>query len=408
MSNVDSTTPTPAGKSAKPNKPRPDFPLFPHATGQWAKKVKGRLVYFGVWEDPDAAEKKYLDQKDDLHAGRKPRADPEALTVKDLANAFLNNKKALLNAGEITARTWADYKETCVLLVSAFGKQRLVIDLRPDDFASLRKKMTKRWGPVRLGNAIQRVRSVFKFAADNDLIDKIVRFGQGFQRPSAKVLRLHRAKQGAKLFSRQEVLLLLLCGSPQLEAMILLGMNCGFGIADCGRLPVTALDLDHAMIDFPRPKTGIGRRCPLWPETVEALCETLACRPEPKSPDVAELVFLTRQGTSWHKDDMSSPLCFKVRKLLRQLGINGRKGLGFYTLRHTFRTVADESKDQVAVDHIMGHARDDMASQYRERISDARLKAVTDHVRAWLFSPPNKVQEAAAHADDGETRQQES
>jgi hypothetical protein len=26
-----------------------------------------------------------------------------------------------------------------------------------------------------------------------------------------------------------------------------------------------------------------------------------------------------------------------------------------------------------------------MSSVYRETISDARLKAVTDHVRAWLF-----------------------
>jgi integrase len=72
-------------------------------------------------------------------------------------------------------------------------------------------------------------------------------------------------------------------------------------------------------------------------------------------------------------------------KLLRTLQIDGRKGLGFYTLRHTFRTVADESKDQPAVDFIMGHEVPRMSSVYRETISDARLRAVTDHVRAWLF-----------------------
>jgi hypothetical protein len=67
-------------------------------------------------------------------------------------------------------------------------------------------------------------------------------------------------------------------------------------------------------------------------------------------------------------------------------GINGRKGLGFYTLRHTFRTVADEVKDQPAVDFIRGHEVPHMSSVYRETISDQRLKAVTDHVRAWLYA----------------------
>jgi integrase len=73
-----------------------------------------------------------------------------------------------------------------------------------------------------------------------------------------------------------------------------------------------------------------------------------------------------------------------MAKLLKSLKLH-RPGLNFYALRHTFETIAGESRDQVAVDHIMGHARDDMASVYRERISDERLKAVTDYMRGWLF-----------------------
>ena len=57
----------------------------------------------------------------------------------------------------------------------------------------------------------------------------------------------------------------------------------------------------------------------------------------------------------------------------------------FYALRHTFETIAGESRDQVAVDAIMGHSREDMASVYRERIGDDRLRAVAEHVRQWLL-----------------------
>ena len=106
-------------------KPRTDFPLFPHATGSWAKKVRGRLVYFGkVADDPDgkAALDKWLEQKDDLLAGRTPRVAGDGLTIRDLCNRFLTAKQAKLEADELSARTFADHHATCALIVKAFGR----------------------------------------------------------------------------------------------------------------------------------------------------------------------------------------------------------------------------------------------------------------------------------------------
>jgi integrase len=346
------------------------------------------MHYFGLWADPDAALAKYNAEKDALHAGLKPRPEAGAATVKELCNDFLNAKQALVDGGELSPRTWDGYKTACDILVALLGKSRLVADLGPDDFAALRNRLARRYGPHGLGTAIQCVRCVCKYAFDAGLIDRPVRYGPGFKRPSKKVLRLHRAKQGPKLFTADEVRRLIDAAGQPLKAMLLLGINCGFGNADCGRLPLTVLDLDGGMIDYPRPKTGIPRRCPLWPETVAAIREALAKRPTPKSEEHTGLAFVTQRGLCWAKDTNDCPVAKETAKLLKPLGINGRKGLGFYTLRHTFRTVADGAKDQPAADHIMGHEVDHMSSVYREGISDDRLRAVSDHVRAWLFAPP--------------------
>jgi hypothetical protein len=198
MSKANSTPVTPLNKPAKPH---PDFPLFPHATGYWAKKIRGRMHYFGPWADPDGALDNYRAQADALHSGKKPRAEPGTATIKDAANAFLTTKQALVNAVELSPRTWAEYKQACDLVVTNFGKSRLASDVGPDDFGPLRNKMAKRWGPQRLNKMIQYVRSMFKHAYDADLIERPVRFGPGFKRPSKQTFRLDRAKKGRKLFS---------------------------------------------------------------------------------------------------------------------------------------------------------------------------------------------------------------
>ncbi len=60
MSRQDSTAPTVSDKPTKPTKPYPDIPLFPHAPGLLAKKIHGKMHYFGPWVDPDSALAKYL------------------------------------------------------------------------------------------------------------------------------------------------------------------------------------------------------------------------------------------------------------------------------------------------------------------------------------------------------------
>jgi integrase len=373
-------------KPAKPNKPYRDFPLFAHASGRWCKKIRGKFYYFGKWDDPDGALRKYLDQRDDLYAGRTPRVDGAGLTIKELANRFLTAKRRLVDSGELTERSWRDYHTTCGRIVAAFGLNRLVSDLAADDFERFRASLAQNWGPTTLSNEIQRIRVVFKYGYDAGLIDQPMRYGPCFQRPSKRTLRLHKAANGPLMFKAEEILRMVAAASVPLRAMIFLGVNGGLGNTDCGLLPESALDLEGGWLTYPRPKTGISRRIPLWVETVEALKAASANRPEPKNSAHAGLVFVTQLGGCWAKSVCENPISKEMAKLLKRLGINGRKGLGFYTLRHVFETIGGEARDQVAVDAIMGHADSSMAATYRESISDERLRAVTAYVRKWLFA----------------------
>ena len=69
-------------------------------------------------------------------------------------------------------------------------------------------------------------------------------------------------------------------------------------------------------------------------------------------------------------------------------------GLGFYGLRSSFETIGSETGNQVAVDHIMGHAplSSDMGAVYRKHVADDALLQVTAYVRKWLWGdrPPSR------------------
>ena len=181
----------------------------------------------------------------------------------------------------------------------------------------MRKQLAKRFGVVTLRNTINRCRVVFKYSHDQRLIPQPVNYGQSFNRPSAKMLRKARNEAGPRLFEADEIRRILDAADPVMKSMVLLGVNCGFGNSDLSSLPQSAVCLDAGWIDFPRPKTEIPRRVPLWSETAKALREAIALRPEPTDRADAGLCFLTRWGNRWVREGAQSMLN------LRSLWING-------------------------------------------------------------------------------------
>ena len=372
-------------KASKPSKHSKDFPLFPHTSGLWCKKIKGEHKYFGVWSDPDAALKRY----NDFIAGK----STDGLTVKALVNSFLDAKEAKMKSGEMSPRSFRDYHRTCSGLVEFFGRPQLVEDLRPEDFGRLRSHLSHTRGAVSLGNEVIRCRSVFRFASENDLIPKPVKYGTYFAKPDRNAVRRAKVKRGRMTFEAAEIRKLLDKANPVMKAMILLGINAAYGQSDIASLPQNAVNLKTGWLDYARQKTGIERKIPLWPETIESLKAAIAARPKPLESDDDALVFVTKHGRPWVRTKLNAKeeiialdsILPEFQKLIDS--VKGVARLGFYSLRHTHRTVADGVKDQPACNAIMGHVDETMAGNYRHDIEEHRLRAVTNHVRKWLFPP---------------------
>ncbi len=390
---------TSAATVSKPSRPK-DCPLFAHATRRWAKKVRGKLAYFGPWDDLDGALKRWVAQKDNLLAGL-PVDDgkPGKLTVRELVNQFMNHRRGKMEAGRMTRRAHADYKAVGDKLADVLGRDRHVEALRPTDFDRLRSivskgELGKGVGPHAIKNFVVRAKSFFKFAYDRQLIDRPVNFADSFDVPEKMEFRKARNERGLRMFTSDELRKIIKAAPQPIKSMILLGANCGLGNSDVGQMRLSHVDLVAGVLNYPRPKTQVARKAYLWPETIKEIKAWLKKRPTPKNPADADLVFVTKYGNSWHTDTVDSPISKELRKLLKAIGIL-RLGVNFYALRHGFETIAGQTRDQPAVDRIMGHAEksNDMAAIYREEAGDDtmddRLKSVVKHVRKWVF-PPKK------------------
>ena len=142
-------------KTIVPGKPYQEFPMFPHASGQWAKKIKGKMWYFGTWEDHDGALKKYNDCIHEIHAGRNPgrsgvaQVYSDTLSVFDLCNLSLERQQSRVETGTVSNRHFSDCLKSCRFVVDHTGKFMCAAALRAADFQNLRAAFPATWGQRR-------------------------------------------------------------------------------------------------------------------------------------------------------------------------------------------------------------------------------------------------------------------
>lgn len=384
------------------------------ARNQWVKRIAGRLHSFGTLDDPQAALRRYESDRDALEQGREPDGSAAGITVGELVGRWITAQRARMAQGDIGSHTLIDYQSAGRIVIENLGLRRAVQRLTPADFDRMLAALT--FGPTRRSNFVIWTRQIFAWAVDHQYLDKLPPFGKGFKVAPARVKRQLKAAAAKNLFGAPTVRALLDGADPQLRAMILLGVNGGFGNTDCATLPRAAINLGDALIIFPRPKTGVERTVPLWPQTVDALravfnrraeIDRLA-KPAPASPGATPqpggqpdnagfttgdgMAFQTPLGRPWISGS-NDQISRRFGRLLRSIldapaptpdgpATNRR---GFNTLRKTFRTIADQQGDQHATFRVMGHVIPGMAGVYVQEISTDRLRSVTDHVRRWLF-----------------------
>ena len=366
-------------RAAKPS----GSPLWKHQAGYWCKKFRGQMIYFGSrWGTLDEALIEYRQFSVDPQQFIEPTtSNSQATTVEEVCNAFAHAKLKHAQRGSIAPQTYEDYKRSASKLADTLGRNTPVGELSPICFDRLIDIVSSSWGPTRIAKFVSHTKSIFVWAEKAEVINRKPNFGPDFMQPPYRARR--EARRHQEIYTKQEVRKLLGRADVAMTAMILLGLNGAMGNED-----IAAFEFDHynrkrKVIDYPRPKTGIERSIPLWPETVKAIDRAIRQRIQPRDESYAGRIFLTVTGRMFGGAVMDgnlvrrqSPITQAFRKLARQCSIDKT----FYMFRHTFQTLADDTQDFTAVNRIMGHVLPGMRKHYVLNIPHHRLRAVVDYV----------------------------
>ncbi|MHC4761119.1 MAG: tyrosine-type recombinase/integrase [Planctomycetota bacterium] len=360
-------------KSSKRKTRSDKFPLTRHPTGQYCKKIHGKMYYFG--SDKQEALQRYIDQAAYLHGSNHNSQRPvdNSMTLKQLCDMFLQYQFSRLKANAITAQHYNDQISSLNKLMAFLGQSRRIKDISTLDLQNYKRKLQKQYNGSchRLNLYISNLKTLFHWAKKNDILKQIPNIDAVSR---GKIVNKHR-----RIFTHEEIIKLLAVADTQMKAMIWLGLNCGFGCTDCSELQWKHLNLSNGRVVFPRGKTGVQRDLPLWPETIYALKAV---------PRKGKLVFYTTKGNPFIRNvlkvdangnDKYSPvnsIATKFARMIKKAALDVPKGTGFYTLRRTAATMAARSGDPFAVQRLLGHANLLMATRYVQDVSRQTDKVI--------------------------------
>jgi hypothetical protein len=145
---------------AKPSKPYPDYPLFAHAMGYWAKSIKGKVHYFGRWNDPDGALEKYLKAKQSIDQGL---LMPKINSLGDAAEAWISHKRQEKKKGALSSQTLQEYKRISKRIVECIGANVPLDDISESHITTLHSSLDGDCAAKTAQNNIRKARLLFNW-----------------------------------------------------------------------------------------------------------------------------------------------------------------------------------------------------------------------------------------------------
>jgi integrase len=416
--------------STLPELPYDGFPLRRHQNGHWFKSVwnsrskRSEQFYFGSWSDDPKGDRAMKDpvtgwlvRRDAIKAGidnvRVQIASGD-LTLGELMSRFLSFKRTKVSSGELSLTTLDGYLREVSKFVTFLKPTTPAGLLRPEHFSAFMQHLVeeRNLGRHARKRVVTYISTYLRYGSKNGWMT-MPNVGTSWTAPATDPdsMRVAKARAGVKdysdrLVTGKEIDRLLARSQPAFRALILLGINCGLGPADLGRMRWEMIDLKQRRLIFPRGKSGVRRVGFLWKKTVKALYRVRTLKHNSLAIErygEQSLTFITRKNLPFYREievcgfiDVDGK---KVRKLLkvkiensvlrtfrrmvRQLNI---PGLTFYRLRHSFRTFGQASRDREALDACMGHKDHSMGRTYsHEEIDWRRIRRISREVyrRLW-------------------------
>ncbi len=207
----------------------------------------------------------------------KRSAAPADQTVQAYVERFIEEKKASVAAGQLTAARGFTLRVHLGHFRDWIGSETDVVDITGKQLSGYRLALLEdvqanKWSQTTASDRLNSVKSFVRWLWVIEAIPSLPRI----MAEKSKALQISRSSSSIVTFTKQEIATLLREASDRTKLYILLMLNCGMTQKDIADLDVAEVDWESGRVTRKRSKTKDWENVPvvsypLWPETLRLL-----------------------------------------------------------------------------------------------------------------------------------------